>query len=100
MYAQFGSHSKKRPNNLVIGRMFDHHVYDMIELGVEKFNSIDSLGGGRKSAPQLGSKPCFVFIGEAFDTKPEFQHLRELLLDFFRGEVCISSPKIISIHKM
>ncbi|CAM6086697.1 unnamed protein product [Calypogeia fissa] len=83
----FGSHSKKRPNNLVVGRMFDHHVYDMIELGVEKFKSIDSLGGGRKSAPQSGSKPCFVFIGEAFDTKPEFQHLRELLLDFFRGEV-------------
>ena len=30
----FGSHSKKRPNNLVIGRTYEHKVLDMVELGV------------------------------------------------------------------
>ncbi|KAL2628552.1 hypothetical protein R1flu_013238 [Riccia fluitans] len=83
----FGTHSKKRPNNLVIGRMYDHRVLDMIELGIEKYKSITELGGGRKSAPQEGSKPCFAFVGEAFESKPELVHLKEMLLDFFRGEV-------------
>jgi len=83
----FGSHSKKRPHNLVLGRMFDYHVYDMIEVGVERYKSLESLGGGKKASPQPGSKPCFAFIGEAFEARPEFRHLKELLVDLFRGEV-------------
>lgn len=66
--------------------MYDHHVLDMIELGVDKYQSIAQLGGGRKAAPQEGSKPCFAFLGDAFESKPELAHLKEMLLDFFRGE--------------
>jgi len=29
-----GSHTKKRPNNIVVGRTFNHQILDMIELGV------------------------------------------------------------------
>lgn len=37
------SHSKKRPNNLVMGRFFNYQILDMIELGVLDYKSIDSF---------------------------------------------------------
>ena len=39
----FGSHSKKRPSNLLLGRLFDGHLLDMFELGVERFLSMHEL---------------------------------------------------------
>ncbi|KAK3096760.1 hypothetical protein FSP39_003001 [Pinctada imbricata] len=80
----FGSHSKKRPNNLVLGRMFDFHVLDMIELGIDKFTSMSEIEGNK--CP-VGTKPCLMFAGEAFDTDIEYQRLKNLLIDFFRGPV-------------
>ena len=32
-----GSHNKKRPDNIVLGRFFDHHLLDMIEVGVDHY---------------------------------------------------------------
>lgn len=32
----FGSHNKKRPNNIVIGRTYEHKILDMVELGITK----------------------------------------------------------------
>ncbi|KAL7096683.1 hypothetical protein ACP275_10G094800 [Erythranthe tilingii] len=83
----YGSHSKKRPNNLVLGRTYDHHIYDLVELGIENFKSMQSFSYDKKFAPQMGSKPFFAFIGEAFETVDELKHLKEVLLDLFRGEV-------------
>lgn len=83
----FGSHSKKRPNNLVIGRTYDHHIYDLVEVGVENFKSMESFSYEKKLAPRIGSKPFFAFIGEGFETIEELKHLKELLLDLLRGEV-------------
>ncbi|KAF3788514.1 Ribosome production factor 2-like protein [Nymphaea thermarum] len=110
----FGSHSKKRPNNLVLGRMFDNHVYDLIEVGVEDYKSMESFSYDKKFAPRVGSKPFFAFIGEGFETVEELKHLKETLLDLFRGEVveylnlagvdrafvctAVSSNKVVLMH--
>ncbi|XP_062168221.1 ribosome production factor 2 homolog [Alnus glutinosa] len=83
----FGSHSKKRPNNLVMGRTYDHHIYDLVEVGVENFRPIESFKYDKKLAPQIGSKPLIAFIGEAFENVEELKHLKEVLLDLLRGEV-------------
>ncbi|GAA0144331.1 hypothetical protein LIER_35907 [Lithospermum erythrorhizon] len=83
----FGSHSKKRPNNLVMGRTYDHHVYDLVEVGVENYKSMDSFSYDKKLTPHVGSKPFFTFIGEGFESVQELKHLKEVLLDLFRGEI-------------
>ncbi|KAL5712797.1 hypothetical protein ACHQM5_014931 [Ranunculus cassubicifolius] len=82
-----GSHSKKRPNNLILGRTYDHHIYDLVEVGVENFKSMDSFSYNKKLAPKIGTKPFFAFIGEGFESVEELKHLKEVLLDLFRGEV-------------
>ncbi|XP_061602533.1 ribosome production factor 2 homolog [Cololabis saira] len=78
----FGSHNKKRPNNLVFGRLFDFHVLDMIELGVEKFVALSEI---KVSKCPEGTKPMLVFAGDAFDQDVEHKRLKSLLIDFFRG---------------
>ncbi|XP_019152767.1 PREDICTED: ribosome production factor 2 homolog [Ipomoea nil] len=83
----YGSHSKKRPNNLVIGRTYDYHIYDLVEVGVENFKSMEAFSYDKKLAPKIGSKPFFAFIGEGFENVEELKHLKEMLLDLFHGEV-------------
>ena len=86
---QYGSHSKKRPDNLVLGRMYDHHVYDLIEVGIENFKSLLSFSYDKKIAPHEGSKPFICFTGEGFENVQELKQLKEVLTDLFRGEVNI-----------
>ena len=86
-FLQYGSHSKKRPDNLVIGRTYDHHIYDLVEVGVENFKPMESFSYDKKLAPKEGSKPFIVFIGEGFESVDELKHLKEVLLDLLRGEV-------------
>ncbi|CAJ1078105.1 ribosome production factor 2 homolog [Xyrichtys novacula] len=78
----FGSHNKKRPNNLIFGRVFDFHVLDMVELGIEKYVSLSDMKASK--CPE-GTKPMLVFAGEAFNTDTEHKRLKSLLIDFFRG---------------
>ncbi|CAK0787375.1 hypothetical protein CVIRNUC_010595 [Coccomyxa viridis] len=80
------SHGKKRPHNLIFGRMFDHRLYDMLELGVESARSIKSFGKAGVSV-QAGNKPCMVFAGEQFENNADFKLAKSMLLDMFRGRV-------------
>ena len=87
----FGSHSKKRPNNLVLGRLFDHRVLDMYELGVEKFTSISQFAATAEASYAGGTtpeaKPCLLFQGAEWEHQSQLQDLRSLLTDFFHGQV-------------
>ncbi|CAD5117280.1 DgyrCDS6068 [Dimorphilus gyrociliatus] len=80
----FGSHSKKRPHNLVFGRFFDYHILDMAEFGVEKFKGMSEF---KKEKCCLGTKPCLVFNGLEFSEDPQLLRIKNLFIDFFRGPV-------------
>ncbi|RUS23461.1 Brix domain-containing protein [Endogone sp. FLAS-F59071] len=78
-----GSHSKKRPHNLVFVRMFDNQVLDMMEMGIEKAVAMGDIKGPKCA---IGMKPLLLFNGELFETNLEYKNLKNLLLDFFRGQ--------------
>jgi ribosome production factor 2 len=80
----FGSNTKKRPNNLVVGRMFGWKLLDMLEFGVSNFKSSKEFGAGCQG---VGSKPMFVLAGEQFQTEEVYRVAANLLVDFFRGRV-------------
>ena len=44
----FDSSNKKRPHSIIFGRLFDHHILDMIELGVVGFKSILDFKNAKK----------------------------------------------------
>jgi ribosome production factor 2 len=80
------STNKKRPNNLVLGRTFDHQILDMIEVGVLRYKSIQDYGG---SVPKkrIGSKPLMLFSGDLWQQDSNCQKMQNLLIDFYRGDV-------------
>lgn len=79
----FGSHNKKRPRNIVMGRTFDRMVLDQFEFGVENFKSLEDF-----KVPKIGImvKPILVFAGEAWQQSNEMKRLRNFFIDFFKGE--------------
>ncbi|BFZ24729.1 hypothetical protein BsWGS_27767 [Bradybaena similaris] len=96
----FGCHSKKRPNNIVVGRLFDGQVLDMAEFGVDKFVSMHEI---KAQKTPVGIKPCIVVSGEFFEDNDDNKRVKNLFIDFFRGEnvnkVCLSGLEhVISIH--
>lgn len=81
----FTSDSKKRPHNVVVGRHFDFHILDMVELGIVAADRLDMTLAKGKDVASLGGKPFFVFEGSEFVSDPTFVRLKSLLIDFFRG---------------
>ena len=62
-----GNHNKKRPHNMILGRMYDYHLLDMFELGLENFVSLQEFKNSKVTA---GSKSCLLFAGEPFADPP------------------------------
>lgn len=79
----FGSHNKKRPQNIVLGRTFDRMIIDQFEFGVENFKSLQEF-----KVPKIGVmlKPILVFSGESWQHSNEMKRLKNFFIDFFKGE--------------
>lgn len=77
-----GSHSKKRPDNLVIGRTYDYALLDMLELHVSDFLPMSHFDTAKVS---LGCKPSLIFQGN-WDSNPRLQQLKSILIDLFHRE--------------
>ena len=82
-----GSHSKKRPDNMILARMFEFNVLDMYELGL---TSIRSIADFRQETFAVGSKPFMLFQGDAFENHPTYQQLKSLFMDFFCSKPLVS----------
>ncbi|XP_072378818.1 ribosome production factor 2 homolog [Diabrotica undecimpunctata] len=89
-----GSHSKKRPDNLVVGRMFNYNLLDMIELYVESYEGLKEFA---ESKITLGTKPCLIFNGPLWDQMDELKQLKNLFIDFFHRE-CVENVRLQGIE--
>lgn len=76
------THSKKRPDNLVMGRMYNNHLLDMVEVGIMNYKALSDFKNAKISS---GTKPCMVFCGTDFEDVEEYKKLKNILIDFFRG---------------
>ena len=93
------THNKKRPNNLILGRVFNHQLLDSVELGIQYYkssihnaastSSTSSGASTRDDVPKkrIGSKPLLLFNGDIWNNVQEYSNLRNLLIDFYRGDV-------------
>lgn len=60
--------------------MFDRHVLDAFEFGVESFKSLLEF---KSWAPSVGIKPALVFVGEDFDIVHSLKRMKSLFIDLF-----------------
>lgn len=77
-----GSHSKKRPNNLVLARTFDSQILDMVEIGLENPKFLSDF---KNVKCNVGMRPLMLFSGPMFESHPSFRHLKSFFMDFYRG---------------
>ena len=73
-----GSHQKKRPDNLVLGRVFDGHILDMFELAVTEFRGTSDFDAPKHIHADM--KPILIFQGEHFETNETLKRLKSLLI--------------------
>ena len=62
--------------------MYEGHLLDIYEFGVNNFQSIDSFPGDKKA---IGSKPMIVFLGDQWEIDSLYINIQNLLIDYFRG---------------
>lgn len=92
------NHTKKRPHNLILGRMFDHRLLDMVELGVKVYKPMATYPPP-KFPP--GCPNIITFNGADFEASEELRTLRSILIDVFRfpTETSLSAFEPASVQR-
>ncbi|KAH0832688.1 hypothetical protein AYO21_04768 [Fonsecaea monophora] len=86
----FGTHSKKRPNNITVLRIYDGKLLDMVELLL--LVPPNEQQSEAKLQIGIGMKPLILFAGSQWDDTSSsaqatlYQSLRSIMLDLFQGE--------------
>lgn len=91
------NHTKKRPHNLILGRMFSSRILDMLEFSIKNYTPMAAFPSV-KSSP--GSSPLVLFNGDDFDATDTTKTLRSLLLDLFRGPHDITSLNLAGVDRV
>lgn len=78
------THNKKRPHNIVFGRMYERTLLDMAEFGIEDYKSLREFKGEKITS---GIKPVLIFNGELFENNYDYKRIKNLLIDMFQREV-------------
>ncbi|CAL5974762.1 Brix_domain containing protein [Hexamita inflata] len=76
------SHTKKRQDNVIFGRMFDHEVAEMFEFQLQTYIGLQDVSS-KKPMPQC--KPILLFQGDGFNNDDDFRKIKSILQDTFKG---------------
>jgi len=82
------SNARKRPNSVTLGRLFDFHLLDMVELKLLSFKPISEF---KQEQFPIGTKPCVMLQGLNFESDETIKKVGNMFVDFFRGPIV---PKI------
>ncbi|CAD7929587.1 unnamed protein product [Amoebophrya sp. A120] len=86
----YGCSTKKRPHRLVLGRLFNQELLDLVEFDVQDMHTFLP----KAKLPTLGAKPLLLFQGAGWELSEPMQQAKSLLMDFFRG----ANPERVSLH--
>lgn len=89
-----GNSTKKRPHNLILGRMHDFRILDMLEFGVSNYREIFQR---ISSAP--GTAPLVLFNGDDWDVNHVTTTARSLLADMFRAPTDIDRLALAGVDR-
>jgi ribosome production factor 2 len=73
----FGSSTKRRRNNLLLGRLYNGKVLDSFEFQARSIKSSKKIGADVST----DSRPCFVFLGECWTNDNTLNEFKNYLID-------------------
>ncbi|KAI6178503.1 Ribosome production factor 2-like protein [Aphelenchoides besseyi] len=82
------SKSKRHPDTVTLGRLFDYQLLDLVDLQLIKYKPPSEF---KQPSFAIGTKPCITLQGLNFENDENFKKIGNMLVDFFRGPVI---PKV------